>query len=71
MGYAERANAKAWRNRTPEQRVEGIRSRIEKNERIARARDAYRAMVTEYRKRRAAAQGVDEARKENREAAAG
>jgi hypothetical protein len=71
MGYAERANAKAWRNRNPEEKAEGIRSRMAKNERIARARDAYRSMVSEYRKRMAAARGVNEARQEKKEAAEG
>jgi hypothetical protein len=70
MGYAERANAKAWRNRNPEEKAEGIRSRMAKNEHAAKTKDAYRAMVAEYRKRRAAARGVTEALRERKETAA-
>jgi hypothetical protein len=69
MGYAERANAKAWRNRNPEEKAEGIRSHMAKNEHIAKSKDAYRAMVVEHRKRRAAARGVMEAIQEKKEIA--
>jgi hypothetical protein len=70
MGYAERANAKAWRNRTPEERKEGVRSRMAKNELITKTKDAFRSMVAEQRKRRAAARGITEALRKKREAAA-
>jgi len=71
MGWAERSNPMSWRNRTPEQKKEGLRAVAVKEARKLTARESLRKLIAEHRKRRAAAQGANEARQGNKEATAG
>jgi hypothetical protein len=58
MGRAERANPMSWRNRTPEQRVEGLQARANREGRKVLDKMNLQRLIADYRKRRAAAQGA-------------